>query len=127
MIHEVARDFSTLLMSGDVEAAARKYWALDITSIAPPKLPIADGSAVAVNGYKQVYQKLNQWLALNKMEDISIDGPFVTGDQFALFVDMQIVNLMTGEQKPFSEIVTYTVKDDKIVEERFFYPPSERK
>jgi hypothetical protein len=55
------------------------------------------------------------------MEDISIDGPFVTGNQFALFIDMQIVDLAIGKRRNFSEIATFIMLDNKIIEERFFY------
>lgn len=55
------------------------------------------------------------------MEDISIDGPFVTGNQFALFIDMQIVDLANVRRSNFSEIATFIMLDNKIIEQRFFY------
>jgi len=64
---------------------------------------------------------LTEWLQKNKIENISIDGPCITGNQFALFVDMQILNIASGKVKDFSEVATFTVRDDKIIEERFFY------
>jgi hypothetical protein len=63
---------------------------------------------------------LTEWLQKNKIENISIDGPCITGNQFALFVDMQILNIASGKVKDFSEVATFTVRDDKIIEERFF-------
>jgi hypothetical protein len=53
------------------------------------------------------------------MEDISIDGPFVTGNQFALFIDMQIVDLASGKRRHFAEIATFVMQGNKIFEERF--------
>jgi len=32
-----------------------------------------------------------------------MEGPFVNGDQFALLMDMVIVNRTTGERQPFKE------------------------
>ncbi len=51
----------------------------------------------------------------------SVDGPFVTGDQFALFLDMLITDPQSGRAKPFTEIAIVTVRDARIIEERFFY------
>nr|WP_123906277.1 SnoaL-like domain-containing protein [Sphingorhabdus sp. YGSMI21] len=49
-----------------------------------------------------------------------MDSPFITGNRFALFIDMLIRRRATGECAPFSEIAIYTVRDSKIVEERYF-------
>lgn len=41
--------------------------------------------------------------------------------QFALFLDMVIVDPATGAREPFTEIALYTVRGGHIAEERFFY------
>ncbi len=46
---------------------------------------------------------------------------FITGDQFALFLDMLIIDADSGHARPFTEIAIFTVRDRRIVEERFFY------
>ena len=61
------------------------------------------------------------WLDGNATGEVLIDGPFITGDQFALFIDMEITRRATGARQPFSEIATYTVRGGAIVEERFLY------
>jgi hypothetical protein len=123
MIHtafdKLALDFTQLLLAGKREEAADKYWAANVTILKPANE--SDQSCNKIQGFFSARQKLSRWLSRNKMEDISIDGPFVTGNQFALFIDMQIVNLADGKRKEFAEIATFIMIGNKIVEERFFY------
>lgn len=115
----LALDFTQLLLEGKVEEAADKYWATNVTILKPASEE--DKTCNKTFGFISARQKLSSWLSCNKMEDISIDGPFVTGNQFALYIDMQIINLADGERKEFGEIATFIMMGDKIVEERFFY------
>ena len=48
-----------------------------------------------------------------------MDGPFITGNHFALFIDMLIVH--AGRRTPHSQIAVFAVRDGKIIEERFFH------
>jgi hypothetical protein len=122
-IHELATDFTAMLAAGRKRAAADKYWSPDISIVEPADRQ--DGSPVTAIGFPAAQQKLAQWLGHNTIEDVLIDGPFVTGDRFALFIDMEIVRGDTGTREPFSEIAMYTVRDGKIVEERHFYDRSD--
>jgi len=137
-LHELATDFTAMLAAGHKQAAADKYWSPDIAIVEPadrqdgsPDIAIVepadrqDGSPVTAIGFPAAQQKLAQWLGHNTIEDVLIDGPFVTGDRFALFIDMEIVRGDTGRREPFSEIAMYTVRNGKIVEERHFYDRSD--
>jgi len=123
MLANVAYEFTALLLAGKVEEAADKHWAQDIVVIKPSIL--GDNTVQQCRGFDTARSRLSGWLQHHKIEDISIDGPCITGNQFALFVYMQILNIASGNVKNFSEIATFTVKGDKIIEERFFYPRAE--
>ena len=116
---DIASDYAALLAKGEALAAAEKYWASDIIAFEPAKSEAGD-PAIAM-GKPAAIARLTRWLETNAMSELLIDGPFVTGDQFALFIDMEIVRRATGMREPFSEIATYTVRDGQIIEERFFY------
>jgi hypothetical protein len=118
-VHDVARDFTTLLRHGQFEAAGEKYWSDDVTSVEPVNLP--GGIDAVVAGKSAARAKSKSWFEVSRVEDLSIDGPFVTGNQFVLFLDMVIVNRASGEGQTFTEIALYTVRDAKISEERYFY------
>jgi hypothetical protein len=118
-LSEIANDFAALIATGETLAAAEKHWASDIVAF-EPAAPGTAGPVVAT-GKPEALARLKRWLDANAMSDIMVDGPFITGDQFALFIDMEITRRATGARENFSEIATYTVRDGQIVEERFFY------
>lgn len=68
-----------------------------------------------------VLARLARWLEANAVSELLIDGPFITGEQFALFIDMEITRRATGKRNSFSEIATYTVRAGQIIEGKFFY------
>ena len=118
-ISEVARDFTDMLRQGQFVAARERFWAADIRSIEPHDLP--DGTAAEVTGIDAARAKTIRWFGSRRIHDLSIDGPFVTGNQFALFLDMMIANQPSGTDEPFTEIAIFTVRDGHISEERYFY------
>ena len=112
---DVARDFTAMLRLGQFAAAGEAYWADDVTSIEPGNTP------ETAFGIEATRAKSKNWLGANRIDDLSIDGPFVTGNQFALFIDMMIARGADGDVRPFTEIALYTVRDGQISEERYFY------
>jgi hypothetical protein len=90
-----------------------------IVLLAPDEQPSSE--PVLATGKAAALARLALWLDGNATGEVLIDGPFITGDQFALFIDMEITRRATGARQPFSEIATYTVRGGAIVEERFFY------
>ena len=118
-IADIANDYAAMLAAGEALAAAQKYWADDIVCFAPVDPP--SDQPVLATGKNAALARLALWLDGNGIGEVLIDGPFITGDQFALFIDMEITRRATGARQPFSEIATYTVRGGAIVEERFFY------
>jgi hypothetical protein len=117
-IDVIASDFAAMLRAGEFAAAADRYWAPGIASIDPPAFGDAPAS---VSGKRAALAKCAARFAGQRIDDLAIDGPFITGNQFALFVDMVLVDLASGTRRPFSEIALFTVRDGKIAEERYFY------
>ena len=116
---DVARGFTALMAEGRFEEAGEKYWASDVTSVETVDLP--DGIPAVVRGIEAVREKAKIWFGVSRIEDLKMDGPYVNGDQFTLLMDMVIVTRASGERRPFKEIALFTVRDGKIVEERYFY------
>ncbi|MEE4296685.1 MAG: SnoaL-like domain-containing protein [Wenzhouxiangella sp.] len=115
---EVATNFTELLLAGDYRAAGEKYWAEDIVSIEP--YTQTDGSDAVCRGIEEVRAKNQRWFSTHAIEDLSVDGPFITGNHFALFADMLIVH--AGKKTPHSQIAVFAVREGKITEERYFHP-----
>jgi hypothetical protein len=114
-VQDVARDFTALLRSGQFAAAGEKYWSSDVRCIEP------GGVSAPVSGKAATRNVCAGRFGACRIDDLGIDGPFVTGNQFALFLDMLIVDSASGQATPFTEIAVFTVRDGQISEERYFY------
>ena len=116
---DVAHDFTAMLRLGNFAAAGDAYWAGDVISVEPVDLP--DGIPAKVMGIEATRRKCHTRFDIARIDELSIDGPFVTGNQFALFIDMMIAGSASGKAQPFTEIAVFTVCDGRITEERYFY------
>lgn len=115
-IQELATAFTNLLKAGDHEGAARQYNADDIVSIEAMEGPMA-----CIQGTEAVAKKAEWWYANHEVHSVETFGPFVNGDQFAVRFTMDLTVKETGVRSQSEEIGLYTVRDGKIVEERFYY------
>lgn len=111
----VAYPFAALCREGKLSEAADTYWADDITSVEPFPGPFA-----VLQGREAVRGKVAYWNKDNTIHGVAVDGPFVNGDQFALRFSLDCTTNSTGYRAVQHETALYTVKDGRIVEERFF-------
>lgn len=117
-IQEIAADFAALCKAGEFDAAGEKYWSPDIVSIEPGA---PEGSDPAARGIDAVRAKGEWWYSNHEIHSVQCQGPFVNGDQFILRFQMDVTMKANGQRMQMDEDGLYTVKDGKIVEERFFY------
>jgi ketosteroid isomerase-like protein len=113
---EIAKDFTELLKQGANESAAEKYNADDIVSYEAMEGPMA-----ICRGKEAVKQKGQWWQENNEVHGGSVEGPYVNGDQFAVRFKFDITPKASGERVTMDEVGLYTVRNGKIVEERFYY------
>ena len=111
----VAEDFTALCKAGQLDEAGEKYWSQDVKSIEPM------GDMAVSDGLAAVKAKGQWWYANHEVHSVGVEGPFVNGDQFALRFDMDVTMKANGQRMQMKEVGLYTVKDGKVVEERFFY------
>ncbi|GAB4479458.1 MAG: hypothetical protein OHK0018_10760 [Erythrobacter tepidarius] len=111
-IEQLAKDFTAAIRADD-PPAYQALWADDIVSLEPH-----GGEGARTVGREALLAKHAWWEANATMHDFTTEGPFVFGDQFTLRFAMDVT--MNGERVQATEIALYTVRDGKIVEERFF-------
>jgi ketosteroid isomerase-like protein len=114
-VRELAEDFAELCADGKAQEAAMKYWADDIATF--EAMP---GEYSETHGKEQTLQKAEWWFANHEVHEMEVEGPFVNGDQFMLYWEIEVTP-KDGERQEMEEMVLYTVRDGKIVEERYFY------
>ena len=118
-VQDVARDFTSMLRQGRFVDAGNRYWAEAVTSLEP--IDLSTNFPASVSGIDAARGKAQFRFGEGRIEDLGIDGPFITGAQFALFLDMLITDPATGTARTFTGIAIFTVRDGQIIEERFFY------
>jgi hypothetical protein len=113
---EVAAAFTAMLKANDHEGAAAKFNAPDIVSV-----EAMDGPMARIQGTAAVKAKAEWWYANHTVHSVTTEGPYVNGDQFTVRFRMDLTTNATGVRSQGDEIGLYTVKNGKIVEEKFFY------
>ncbi|GAB4463729.1 MAG: nuclear transport factor 2 family protein [Armatimonadaceae bacterium] len=112
---EVGQELVSLCRQGKHEEAIERFYANDILSVE------AAGENPEVRGLDGIRAKIEWWDANNEIKRAEVRGPFPHGEQFAVLYDYDILEKTSGQEMRLEEVAVYTVKDGKIVEERFFY------
>ena len=113
---DTAKAFTDMLKAGHHTEAADHFNAADIISIEP-----MDGPMARVQGTAAVKAKSDWWYSAHEVHSASAEGPFINGDQFVVRFQLDVTPKETGQRMQMAEAGLYTVRDGKIVEERFFY------
>jgi ketosteroid isomerase-like protein len=115
-IKEIANDVVALAKAGNLDAIGEKYWAADVVSIEAMESPMSH-----LTGKQAVIAKQEWWNGAHEVHSVETHGPYVNGDQFAVRWVMDVTAKESGNRMTMDEVAVFTVKDGKIVEERFFY------
>src|SRR5688500_8127076 len=113
-IQTTARRFVELCNQGKNFEVMRTMYHPDIVSVE------GDGSETA--GQQPVIRKSEIWGTSNAIHSERVRGPYFNGpDQFAVHFTFELTRNSTGQRATIEEVGVYTVKDDKITREQFFY------
>ena len=111
---ELAKSFTDMCAKGEFDAAGKKFWSDDVVSREP-----MTGDMAVLKGRKAVEGKGEWWYANHDIHNVTVEGPYVHGDQFVVRFKMDVTP-KGKERMSFDEVGLYTVKNGKIVEESFF-------
>ncbi|MBI1370916.1 MAG: nuclear transport factor 2 family protein [Planctomycetes bacterium] len=116
----VGRRLVELCAAGKHREAMEELYADNIVSVeacAGPDMPAETRGKDGVRG------KHDWWESNTITHGGTAKGPFVHGDRFMVLFGMDVTMKPTGQRMQAEEIGLYTVQDDKIVREEFFYVP----
>jgi ketosteroid isomerase-like protein len=118
----VARELVECCKAGRNLDAISKLYSPDIVSIEAMDF---EGMPAKMTGIDAIRKKNEWWYANFDVHGAEVDGPYVNGDQFAVKYAFDTTNKKTGQRRQDTEIAVYTVKDGKIVQDRFYNRLSE--
>ena len=112
---EIATAFTNLCKRGEFEEAGKQFWSDDVVSCEAMEGPMA-----RVQGRAAVEAKGAWWYANHEVHNVEVEGPYVNGKQFVVRFTMDVTP-KGGQRMQMDEVGVYTLENDKIAEERFFY------
>ena len=112
---EIANDLVALCKEGKFAESGEKYWADDVVSVE------AMGPEAESHGKSAARGKGEWWSNAHEVHGVTVEGPYVNGDDFTVRFVMDITVKESGQRMTMDEIALYRLKDGKIAEERFFY------
>ncbi|HUN81232.1 MAG TPA: nuclear transport factor 2 family protein [Phycisphaerae bacterium] len=117
-LETIARKFVELCRQKKNFDVMETMYAPDIVSV--------EGDGKETIGKGPVIEKSRHWATVNTFHGETVSGPFFSGGtdsqgQFAVYFTLDITRNSTGERMTLEEVGLYTVKNDKITREQFFY------
>lgn len=114
----VASQFVDLCRQGKNFDVMETMYAPDIVSV--------ESGGQETSGKRPVIDKSRRWVEVNTFHGEKVRGPFFCGGtdsdgQFAVYFTLDITRKATGQRLTLEEVALYTVKNDKITREQFFY------
>jgi ketosteroid isomerase-like protein len=118
-VEYVAQRLVDLCREGHFEQAQNELYAQDAVSIEPEGLP--PGSLGSVSGLQAIRDKGRQFQERIKTVHSNVVSEAIIADNwFSLAMTLDVTMKQHGRVM-MSEICVYHVRDDKIVQEQFFY------
>jgi len=115
-LHTVAQTFVKMCRDGKNFDVMRTMYAPNIVSV--------EGDGKETSGQGPVIKKSEDWVSDKTFNGETVVGPFynrANPDQFVVFFTLDITPKATGKRITLEEVGVYTVKNDQITREQFFY------
>jgi hypothetical protein len=115
-VHSLASKFVEMCNQGKNFDVMRTLYDPNIVSVE------GDGNETAGQG--PVIKKSEDWVSDKIFHGETVAGPFFNGanpDQFAVYFTLDVTPKASGKRTTLEEVGVYTVKNDLITREQFFY------
>jgi len=113
---DVAMRLVELCKEAGWKKAVDELYANDIVSVEPREVA---GMPAEMRGIDKVRGKNDWWEKNMEVHESKVSGPFVAGDTFVVRFDIDATDKNSKKRMQMSEVGIYTVKDDKVVREKF--------
>ena len=116
---EIAKKYVELCKSHQNHVALETLFSPDVVSVEAMAMP---GSSAESRGLKAVAEKGKQWMANHEVHSSNVEGPWPHGNRFVVRFTYDVTNKPSGRRMQMDETALFTVENNKIVREEFFYP-----
>ena len=113
-LQSVGRKLVEMCNQGKNFEVMRTLYAPDVVSV--------ESGGEETSGQAPVIHKSEVWQSINTIHSQKVRGPYFNGPaQFAVHYTFEVTPKASGQRVAREEVGVYTVKDDKIAREQFFY------
>lgn len=118
---EIGKKLVELCKNGKNMEAIQTLYAPNIVAVEPqgsPSMPARMEGIEAIKGKSEWWEKNHQ------VHSAEVKGPWPNGDRFIVYFKYDVTakgGPMAGKRFTMEETGLYTVKNDKVVQEEFFY------
>ena len=89
--------------------------AVSVEAIAMPGFPVES------KGLKAIIEKGKNWVDNHEVHSAKVEGPWPNGNRFVVRFSYDVTNKPSGQRFQMEEAALFTVENDKITREEFFY------
>ncbi|HEY4058901.1 MAG TPA: nuclear transport factor 2 family protein [Kofleriaceae bacterium] len=114
---EIGKKLVELCSQGKNDVAIKEPYDQNIVS-----LEAFPGPDRETKGLDKVLAKSAAWAEAHQIHSAKTEGPFPLDDRFAVTFRYDITRKKDNQRLDMHEVAVFTVKDNKIVREEFFYP-----
>lgn len=118
-IDEISKRYVAFCKEGQHEACLDALFASDAVSVEAGGPP---GMERTANGIEALRAKSKWWTENHTVHKAEVSGPYPNDNRFAVHFTYDITNKPSGNRTTMDEIGLFTVVNDKITREEFFYP-----
>lgn len=115
---EIGTKLVELCKQGQADQAMQTLYSPDIVSVEAASGPDIPSE---MKGIQAVMGKSKWWMDNHVIHSAEAKGPYPKGNQFIVQFTYDITNKPTQKRMVMDEMALYTVENDKIVREEFFY------
>jgi len=115
---EVGKKLVELCRAGKNREAINALYSPDIVSVEAGSMP---GNPAEMRGLDAVLGKVQWWEDNHTVHSASCEGPYPNGNQFIVRFTYDVTNKQMQKRLTMDEAALYTVADDKVIREEFFY------
>ena len=115
---EIATKYVELCRAHQNHAILETLFSPDAVSIEAAAMP---GLPLEAKGLKAIADKSKQWVDNHEVHSAKVDGPWPNGNRFVVRFSYDVTNKPSGQRFQMEEAALFTVENDKIVREEFFY------
>ena len=119
---EIANKLVDLCRQGKNAECLSTMYADDAVSVEAMAMP---GTQQESKGLAAIKAKSTWWVDNHEVHSATITGPWPNGDRFVVGFSYDVTNKPSGQRMQMEEVGLYTIHNDKIVREEFFYGTGE--